>query len=166
MPRISKDSNPRKWKLELAEQNRPDLDTYFIEMAELVSSRSTCIRRKIGAIIVKDKQVLSTGYNGSPRGLPHCSDVGCLRDELGIASGTRHEICRAVHAEQNAIVQCARHGAPTKTSTLYVNINPCKICAKLIINAGISRVVYKGEYPDSEGIELLEEAGVKIDRFG
>jgi dCMP deaminase len=93
-------------------------------------------------------------------------DVGCLRDELGIASGTRHEICRAVHAEQNAIVQCARHGVSTKTSSLYVNINPCKICAKLIINAGISRVVYKGEYPDSEGIELLEEAGIKVDHFG
>lgn len=135
-------------------------------MAELVSSRSTCKRRKIGAIIVKDKQVLSTGYNGSPRGLPHCLDIGCLRDELGIASGTRHEICRAVHAEQNAIVQCARHGIPTKTSILYVNINPCKICAKLIINAGISRVVYRGEYPDNEGIELLKEAGVKVDRIG
>lgn len=150
----------------MSEQNRPDLDTYFIEMAELVSSRSTCKRRKIGAIIVKDKQVLSTGYNGSPRGLPHCLDVGCLRDELGIASGTRHEICRAVHAEQNAIVQCARHGVSTKTSIVYVNVTPCKICAKLIINAGISRVVYKGEYPDNEGIELLKEAGIKVDRYG
>lgn len=135
-------------------------------MAELVSSRSTCRRRKIGAIIVKDKQVLSTGYNGSPRGLAHCLDIGCLRDELRIPSGTRHEVCRAVHAEQNAIVQCARHGVSTKNSTLYVNINPCKICAKLIINAGISRVAYKGEYPDDEGIELLQEAGIKVDRIG
>lgn len=134
-------------------------------MAELVSTRSTCTRRKIGAIVVKDKQVLSTGYNGAPRGLTHCLDIGCLRDELDIASGTRHEICRAVHAEQNAIVQCARHGVSTKSGILYVNVNPCKICAKLIINAGISRVVYKSEYSDSEGIELLREAGVQVDRF-
>jgi dCMP deaminase len=134
-----------------------------MEMAELVSTRSTCTRRKIGSIIVKDKQVLSTGYNGAPRGLPHCLDIGCLRDELNIASGTRHEICRAVHAEQNAIVQCGAKLA--KGSTIYVNVKPCKICAKLIINAGISRVVYQGDYPDDEGLELLREAGVQVDRF-
>ena len=107
-------------------------------MAELVSSRSTCIRRKIGAIIVKDKQVLSTGYNGSPRGLPHCSDVGCLRDELGIASGTRHEICRAVHAEQNAICQAARYGIALQGTTLYCTMEPCRVCAMLIISVGIT----------------------------
>ena len=134
-----------------------------MEMAELVSTRSTCIRRKIGAIVVKDKQVLSTGYNGAPRGLAHCLDVGCLRDELNIPSGTRHEICRAVHAEQNAIIQCGAKLA--KGSTIYANVKPCKICAKLIINAGISRVVYQGDYPDDEGLELLEEAGVQVDRF-
>lgn len=132
-------------------------------MATLVSKRSTCKRRQIGAIVVKDKQVLSTGYNGAPRGLPHCLDIGCLRDELGIPSGTRHEICRAVHGEQNAIVQCGAKLA--KGSTIYVNIKPCKICAKLIINAGISRVVYQGDYPDDEGLELLEEAGVRISRY-
>ena len=145
--------------------SRPDLDTYFMRMAELISSRSTCTRRQIGAMIVKDKQVLSTGYNGAPRGMPHCIDIGCLRDELKIPSGTRHEICRAVHAEQNAIVQCARHGVSTRNSTIYANVNPCKICAKLIVNAGISRVVYMGDYPDDDGIKLLGEAGVQVDRF-
>lgn len=134
-------------------------------MATLVSKRSTCKRRQIGAIIVKDKQVLSTGYNGAPRGLPHCLDVGCLRDELGIPSGTRHEICRAVHGEQNAIVQCARHGVSTKGGIIYVNVNPCTICAKLIINAGISRVVYKSAYSDNEGLLLLKEAGIQVDLF-
>ena len=147
------------------ESIRPDLDTYFMRMTTLVSSRSTCLRHKFGAVIVRDKQVLSTGYNGAPRGLQHCLDVGCLRDQLEIKSGTRHEVCRAVHAEQNAVIQCARHGISSKGATLYINGRPCKICSKMIINAGITRVVYTADYPDEEGIELLKEAGVETQAF-
>lgn len=143
-------------------QDRPDIDEYFLEICAVVSKRSTCRRRQFGAVIVKNGQVLSTGYNGAPKGMPHCTEIGCLRDRLGIASGTRHEICRAVHAEQNAIIQCAYHGTSTAGGSLYVNGKPCKICAKMILNAGIVRLVYNGDYPDEEGIELLEKAGLDV----
>ncbi|MFQ6051016.1 MAG: cytidine/deoxycytidylate deaminase family protein [Candidatus Hydrothermarchaeota archaeon] len=142
--------------------SRPSLDEYFMKIAEVVAQRSTCLRRNFGTVIVKDKHIISTGYNGAPRGMPHCLDIGCLRDELEIESGTRHETCRGVHAEQNAIIQCAFHGKSSKDATLYVTGYPCKICAKMIINAGIKRVVISGEYSDLEGIELLKEAGIEV----
>ncbi|RLG36462.1 MAG: cytidine deaminase [Candidatus Alkanophagales archaeon] len=138
---------------------RISVDEYFMEIAKVVAKRSTCLRRQIGAVIVKNKIIVSTGYNGAPRGLPHCIDIGCIRDELGIASGERHEVCRGVHAEQNALIQAGR---AAEGATLYVNAYPCKICAKLIINAGIKRVVVSGEYSDHEGLELLKEAGINV----
>lgn len=142
---------------------RPNVDKYFSKMAKLVSTRSTCTRRQVGAVLVREKQVVSTGYNGSPRNMPHCTDIGCLRDELGIESGTKLEVCRAVHAEQNAIIQCAVHGKSTRNSTLYVTISPCKICARMVTNAEIVRVVVSGYYHDTEGINLLKEAGIIVD---
>jgi len=144
---------------------RPDVDSYFLKMAGLVSERSTCLRRKVGAVIVKDKHVLATGYNGAPKGLPHCLVEGCLREKLKIESGMRHELCRGVHAEQNAIIQCAYHGVSTKDSTMYINASPCKICAKIIINAGIKRIVYNGDYPDLDAIKILKEAKIKIEKY-
>lgn len=141
---------------------RPTLDEYFMKICDDVASRATCERHKIGAVIVRDKQILSTGYNGAPRGLPHCLEVGCIRNKLGIASGTQHEICAAVHAEQNAIIQCAYHGTSSKDATLYVNTSPCRICAKIIINAGIKEVKYRGKYPDKEAFRLFRQAGVKV----
>ncbi|MHA1462378.1 MAG: deoxycytidylate deaminase, partial [Candidatus Heimdallarchaeota archaeon] len=113
-------------------------------MAELVSTRSTCLRRQFGCVIVQNGHAISTGYNGAPKGMPHCTDIGCLRDDLNIPSGTQHEICRGVHAEQNAIIQCAIHGESTKGATLYITGYPCKICAKMIINAMVERVVISG----------------------
>ncbi|MDO8585484.1 MAG: cytidine/deoxycytidylate deaminase family protein [Armatimonadota bacterium] len=146
-------------------KRRPDWDEYFMEIAEVVAKRSTCLRRQIGAVIVKDKRILATGYNGAPAGLPHCLELGCLRDELGIASGTRHEICRALHSEQNAIVQAALYGVSTRGSTLYCTHQPCSLCAKMLINAGISRVVFEGEYPDGFSLEMLEAVEIQIVRF-
>ena len=140
-------------------------DDYFMGIVDLVKERSTCMRRQVGALIVKDKRILSTGYNGAPMGCPHCEEVGCLRKQLDVPSGTRHELCRAVHAEQNAIVQAAYHGVSLKESTLYVTDSPCVICAKLAINSGISRVIYKGEYPDELSRKLLNEAGVRVIKY-
>lgn len=139
---------------------RPDNDTYFMRMAELVSSRSTCLRRAVGAVIVKDKRVLTTGYNGSPRGLKHCEEMGCVRDELNIPSGTRHELCRGVHAEQNAVIQAAYFGVSINGSTLYCTTFPCSMCAKILINAGISEIVYRIDYEDTLSKSLFKEAGV------
>ncbi len=141
---------------------RPSVDEYFTAMAELVSTRSTCIRRQFGTVIVQNNHVISTGYNGAPKDMPHCIEIGCLRDELKIPSGTKHEICRGVHSEQNAIIQCAIHGESTRGGTLYVTGYPCKICAKMIINAMIKRVVVSGQYSDTEGIDLLKEAGIEV----
>jgi dCMP deaminase len=141
---------------------RPSVDDYFMEIAHVVAKRSTCLRHKVGAIVVKNKRILSTGYNGAPRGLKHCLDVGCLRDERNIASGTRTEICRAVHAEQNAIIQCAIHGASTEGATLYSTLQPCILCTKIMLNAGIQRVVFSQGYPDEESISYLKEGGVEI----
>ncbi len=144
---------------------RPSWDEYFMEIAHLVKTRSTCIRRQVGSVIVKDKQILSTGYNGAPTGCKHCSDIGCLRNQLNIPSGERHELCRALHAEQNAIAQAARHGICIQGSTLYVTHQPCSLCAKLIINAGISEIIYQGDYPDDLSLKLLEEANIKFTRI-
>ncbi len=144
---------------------RPSLDEYFMNIAEVVATRATCLRNCVGAVIVRDKRIISTGYNGAPRNLEHCLDIGCIRDQENIESGTMHEVCRAVHAEQNAIIQAALHGVSTKDSVMYVTHQPCIICAKMIINAGIRRVVYGKEYPDVAGLELFGEAGILTRRF-
>lgn len=136
-----------------------------MEIAHVVAKRSTCIRRQIGAIVVKDKRILTTGYNGAPSGLPHCFELGCMRDELGIESGTRHELCRALHAEQNAIMQAALYGVSTKGSTLYCTHQPCSLCAKAIINSGVKRVVFQGDYPDDFALEMLGQAEIEMVRF-
>lgn len=140
-------------------------DEYFMQIVDIVSQRSTCLRRKVGAVIVKDKRILTTGYNGAPTGCKHCEEIGCLRQQLNVPSGERHELCRASHAEQNAIVQAAMHGISIKDSTLYVSCQPCVICTKLAINAGVKRIVFKGEYPDNLSLELLEEAGIKVVKY-
>ena len=145
--------------------DRPSNDEYFMQMARLVSTRSTCLRRKVGAVIVKDKRVLSTGYNGSPKGTRHCEELGCIRVKMNIPSGTRHELCRGVHAEQNAIIQAARLGIKIGGATLYCTHQPCVICAKMIINAGISRVVYKEGYPDEFSMQLFAEANVLVQKY-
>ena len=141
---------------------RASWDEYFMEIVEVVKTRSTCLRRQVGAVIVKDNRIITTGYNGAPSPLKHCTELGgCERQRLGVPSGQRHELCRALHAEQNAIIQAAKLGNTTEGATLYVNIQPCVICAKMLINAGIVRVVYKGEYPDPMASAMLEEAGIE-----
>ena len=142
---------------------RPTWDEYFIDIARHVATRSTCLRRHVGAIIVKHKRILSTGYNGAPRGLLHCDEIGCLREKLGIPSGQRQEVCRGLHAEQNAIVQAALHGVPIQGGQIYCTHQPCVTCAKMIINAGIVRVVCAEEYPDELGRSMLAEAGIELD---
>jgi dCMP deaminase len=145
--------------------DRPSVDEYFMEIAQVVAKRSTCLRNKVGAIVVKDKRILSTGYNGAPRGLEHCLSIGCVRDKMKIESGTRHEVCRAVHAEQNAIIQCAIHGASTEGATVYCTHQPCILCTKIMINAGVRRVVFSQGYPDEESLSYLGEAGIDVVRF-
>jgi dCMP deaminase len=141
---------------------RPSWDEYFLSIAKLVATRSTCLRRNVGAVVVKNKQVLATGYNGAPSGIVHCEEVGCMREELGIPSGERHELCRALHAEQNAFLQAARHGISLDGGSLYITTQPCSICAKMIINVGIKKVVIEGSYPDEMAINFLNEAGVEL----
>lgn len=140
---------------------RPSWDDYFLEITRVVARRSTCLRRQVGAVLVKDKRILATGYNGAPTGMAHCQDIGCLRAELAVPPGERHELCRALHAEQNAIVQAAFYGIPVSGATLYCTAEPCAICAKMIINAGIRRVVYLEPYPDEFAHRLLAEAGIE-----
>ena len=141
---------------------RPSWDEYFMEVAKLVSTRSTCLSRQVGAIIVKDKCILSTGYNGASRGSEHCATVGCIRKKLNIPSGQQLDLCRAVHAEQNALVQAARHGVMTDGATMYVTVTPCFQCAKMIVNAGIKEIVVNGVYPDERTMELFKEVGIKL----
>lgn len=141
---------------------RPTWDEYFLEVAELVAKRSTCLRRHVGAIIVKDKRILATGYNGAPSGLAHCVDTGCLRDKLNIPSGQRHELCRALHAEQNVILQAVIHHIDISNSALYATNQPCIICAKMLINGGIKQIVVSSGYPDKMAKKFLKEAKVKI----
>lgn len=142
---------------------RASWDEYFMEIAEIVKTRSTCLRRQVGAVIVKDNRIITTGYNGAPSGTSHCTDKGtCQRIEMNIPSGERHELCRALHAEQNAIIQAANIGVSTDGGTLYVTLQPCVICAKMAINAGIKKIVYKGAYPDPLSLDMLHEAGVEL----
>ncbi len=141
---------------------RPDWDTYFLEIVELVSKRSTCCRRAVGSALVRDHRILATGYNGAPSKLKHCLDIGCLREQLKIPSGERHELCRGLHAEQNAVIQAALHGVNTKGSTLYCTNHPCVICAKMIINAGVVRIVIRDGYHDKLADQMLKEAGISV----
>jgi dCMP deaminase len=143
-------------------QERLSWNSYFMEIARLVGQRSTCIRRKVGAVIVRDKHILATGYNGAPKGLAHCTQVGCLREELGIPSGERVEICRGIHAEQNALVQAARFGISLEGGTCYCTLQPCVTCSKLLINAGIKKIYYIEGYADKLGGEMLAQAGVDL----
>ncbi|MTI69008.1 MAG: cytidine deaminase [Firmicutes bacterium] len=144
---------------------RPSWDEYFMEIVNVVKNRSTCLRRHVGALIVKDKRILSTGYNGAPKGLKHCEEIGCMRKKLNVPSGERHELCRALHAEQNAIVQAANSGVSIKDATIYVTNQPCVLCAKMIINAGIKRVVFGGKYPDELAVSLFRDADIELIEF-
>ncbi|MEG6512165.1 cytidine/deoxycytidylate deaminase family protein [Desulforamulus ruminis] len=144
---------------------RPSWEEYFMQITQVVASRSTCLRRKVGAAIVKDNRILATGYNGAPAGLAHCMERGCLREKLGIPSGQRHELCRALHAEQNAIIQAAVHGTAIQGSMIYVTTQPCVMCSKMIVNAGIKKVIFAGDYPDELSLEIFDEAGVELVRI-
>ncbi len=144
---------------------RPGWDEYFIQIAKLVATRSTCLRRQVGALLVKERNILATGYNGVPTGITHCDVTGCLRDQLNVPSGERHELCRGLHAEQNAIIQAARHGANIAGSTLYCTDSPCIICTKMLINAGVVEVVFMRGYPDKLSLEMLAEAGIKTHQY-
>lgn len=143
-------------------KQRPPWDVYFSELARLVASRSTCKRRQVGAILVKGDRIIATGYNGAPQGLAHCLDVGCLREEMEIPSGHRYELCRGVHAEQNAIINAAIYGVSTLDSTLYCTNQPCILCARMLINAGVKRVVHQGGFDDELALKFFREAGVEV----
>ena len=141
---------------------RPTWDEYFMNLLDVIQTRSTCLRRQVAAVIVKDKQIISTGYNGSPRGIKHCDEVGCLREKMDIPSGERHELCRGTHAEQNAIIQASLHGVSIEGADIYITCSPCVLCTKMLINSGIKRIVYKGDYPDKLALEMLNESGVEL----
>lgn len=145
--------------------HRPSWDEYFMKLAEEVCTRTTCVRRGVGALIVKDRRILATGYNGVPSGLKHCAETGCLRQQMGVPSGKNHEICRGLHAEQNAILQAARYGINIEGASIYITTQPCSVCAKMLINAGIKEIVYKEPYPDPLSQELLDEADITVRRF-
>ena len=142
------------------ERERPSWTEYFMGITRLVAGRSTCVRRAVGAVVVKDKRILTTGYNGAPSGLAHCTETGCLRQRLDVPSGERHELCRGIHAEQNAIIQAAYHGVSIRGGDLFCTTQPCVICAKMIVNAGIRIIHYAGGYADPMAREMLEEAGI------
>ena len=146
----------------MAQGKRPSWDSYFMQLAQVVAGRSTCLRRQVGAVIVKDRQILSTGYNGSPSGLIHCDEIGCLRQSLNVPSGERMEICRAVHAEQNALIQAAKHGVAIAGADLYCTHQPCVQCTKMLINAGIRRVVYIHPYFDSLADVMARESNLEL----
>ena len=145
---------------------RPTIDEYFMEIATIVAKRSTCLRNQVGAVIVKDKRILSTGYNGAPRNLEHCLDIGCIIQQNKNHSGTRHELCRAVHAAENAIIQAALHGVSIENATVYCTHQPCILCAKMLINARIEKVVFGVVYPDKEALNFFDKAGVKVEQLG
>jgi len=148
--------------LQKSNHSRPSWDSYFLRIAEQVAERSTCLRRRVGALLVKDKRILATGYNGAPIGLKHCSDVGCLREDREIASGTQHELCRGLHAEQNAIIQAALHGIKIDGATIYTTHEPCVLCAKMLVNSGVKEIFYRDSYPDQLAQNILSEAKIKV----
>lgn len=144
---------------------RPTWDQYFLRIASVVAGRSTCLRREVGALVVKDKRILTTGYNGAPRGLAHCLEAGCMRNEVRAESGTSHELCRGLHAEQNAIIQAAMHGVSIEGGVMYSTHQPCVLCTKMIINAGLQAIYYLEPYHDHLAGKLLEEAGVVSEKM-
>jgi len=144
---------------------RPSWEEYFMDIARLVASRSTCLRRQVGAVLVKDKNILATGYNGTPTGIAHCGTRGCLREKHKVPSGQHHELCLGLHAEQNAIIQAAKHGTNITDSILYCTNAPCVICAKMLINSGITEIVYLEGYPDELAVALLDESGLVVHSF-
>lgn len=141
---------------------RPSWDEYFMELTTVVSKRSTCLKRQVGAIVVKDYRVLTSGYNGAPKGIEHCGKRGCIRKDMKVPSGQRHELCRGLHAEQNAIIQAAWHGVKIEGATMYCTYQPCIICVKMMINSGIKGLVYSGGYPDELAAEMLKESKIKV----
>ncbi len=145
-------------------KERPSWDDYFMDIAALVARRSTCLRRDVGAVLVLERRILATGYNGAPSGLDHCLEVGCLRDRLGVPSGERHELCRGLHAEQNAIIQAALYGVSVKGAHLYCTNHPCVICVKMIVNAGIEKITYRDGYLDQMAKEMAMEAGIEVEQ--
>ncbi len=146
--------------------SRPSWNEYFMEIVYLISRRSTCLRRKVGAVIVRDNRILATGYNGVPSGIRHCADVGgCLRERLGVPSGERHELCRGLHAEQNAIIQAAFHGSSITGGVLYCTTHPCVVCTKMLINSGVKRIIYSEGYSDELSVEMLAESGIEVIRY-
>jgi dCMP deaminase len=145
--------------------SRPSWPEYFMSIAQLVATRSTCLRRAVGAVLVKDKRILATGYNGAPTGIRHCIETGCLRERLGVKPGERHELCRGLHAEQNVIIQAAYYGVMTQGTTLYSTHKPCIICSKMLINAGVKKIVYLEGYPDALADEMLVEANIEVERL-
>jgi dCMP deaminase len=144
---------------------RPDWGPYFMEIARIVSMRSTCLRRNVGAVIVKDKRILASGYNGAPSGLKHCAEVTCLREKMNVASGERHELCRGLHAEQNAIIQAAYHGVSINGAELYCTHLPCSICIKMLINAGIQEIFYEEGYPDDLSMDMIGESEIRVTKL-
>ena len=159
---VSARSSVLVWNREIYGMERLSWDDYFMEITRLVAKRSTCLRRQVGAIIVRDKRILATGYNGAPRGLPHCSETGCLREKMGVPSGQNQELCRGLHAEQNAIIQAAVSGVSIEGSQIYSVTRPCVVCAKMIINSGIKRVVFQDGYPDELAEQMFNEAEVEL----
>jgi dCMP deaminase len=148
----------------IPKKERPGWDDYFMDIAALVARRSTCLRRDVGVVLVRDRRILATGYNGAPSGLHHCLDTGCLREQLQVPSGERHELCRGLHAEQNAIIQAALHGVSVKGAHLYCTNHPCIICAKMIINAGIVKITFRDGYLDDMAKKMLMEAGIEVEQ--
>ncbi len=146
-------------------RKRPSWDRYFLEMTHLISKRTTCLRRAVGAVAVHDKRIIATGYNGAPSGLAHCFDAGCIREKLGIPSGERQELCRGLHAEQNIIIQSVLHKIDLRDSVIYLTNQPCVTCAKMLISVGVKEIVIAGDYPDALAREMLKEAGIKIRRI-
>lgn len=150
--------------------NRPSWKQYFMNITYLIATRSSCSRRKVGAVLVKDKRILATGYNGAPKGLPHCqtvpgSEYECLRNKYNVPSGQKQELCRGLHAEQNALIQAANYGVSTENAIMFCNLTPCIVCSKMMINAGISKIFFDGNYPEGIGLKMLEEAGVELERI-
>lgn len=157
---------PRKpAKMSPQMNERPSWDEYFSRIAAEVAQRSTCLRRRVGAILVREKRILATGYNGAPRGIRHCSETGCIRETHNVPSGERHELCRGLHAEMNALIQAATHGIRVRVATLYCTTFPCSLCAKMLINAGVMRIVAQSDYADKLSKEMLSEAGIEVEKF-
>jgi dCMP deaminase len=144
---------------------RPPWDTYFMGIAALVAQRATCIRRQVGAVLVRDRRIITTGYNGVPSGIKHCSEAGCLRESLGVPSGERHELCRGLHAEQNAIIQAALYGVSLEGTTLYCTNQPCSICSKMLINVKVEKIIIQSGYADELAAEMLSQAGIPLKRL-